>query len=346
MPIDGVITAQNAPVPQAGPATFAPSSPTAPHAAEVARSADADPKEGAAAKEKDPKALVPAGEGEAKKEGETKEEKVDAWRLASLAQKEKAARARAEEAKKAEQGLKARMAEIEARETRMRQAEENHQRKLAAYRANPLELLREYGLDYNQVSEYVARGNWSPEQAQAMALRQAQETAITAAQQVEALRKEQAEREAALRKELEDKEVAGKKDQVTQAVQSFKNEIGSFLEAEPESYELSNRDLPVAIEAVYEYIDEQYAKTGKVISTKAAADYVESRIFDELQKIFTGTKKFGNAGKPAAKPPATLSNRLRPAAATAPEERGQETEAERRARVVAEIEQAWAARRK
>lgn len=340
MPIDGTIVAAGAaaPAPQPAVTNFTPSTPTAPHAAEVAKAAGEAPV-------KEAPATKPGETPAPGKEGEAPEAKVEAWRLASLAKKEKAARERAEEARRAEQGLKARQAELEARETRVREAEEARQKKMQAYRANPLELLREYGLDYNQVSEFVARGQWTPEQATAFAIKQAQETAAAAAAETAQLRQEQAEREAKLRKELEERDQTTRSAQADGAVQAFKSEIAEFIQADPEAYELMGRDLPAAVEAMYEYVDEQFEKTGKMVSKKAAAEYIEGRIFDELNKVITTTKKFGKL-QPAARPPQTLRNNLGATRAAPQEERGQETEAERRARVTKEIEQVWAARRK
>lgn len=342
MPIEGTITPASSPAPISGPGTFTPSTPTAPHGAEPQK-----PVEAAAPPTADGGKLEAKPQLDADGEPvETKKEDGDeAWRLAALANKEKAARKRAEEAKQAEQGLKALKAEIEAREARLKEMETLQTARMSEYRSDPLKLLRDFGLDYNQVSEFVARGNWTPEQAAAMQLKNAQETAAKAASEVAALRKEQQEREAQLRKELGQREVQSRQQQEAQAVASYKNEIRSLLEAEPEVYELSLRDPDNAVEAVYAYVDEVFEQTGKMPTTKQAADYLENKIFEQLSEVISKSKKFApKQDKPA--PARTLSNRMAPSGSAADTtNRQRETENERRARVIADIEKVMRARR-
>jgi hypothetical protein len=275
---------------------------------------------------------------------------VESWRVAALAQKEKAARDAAASAKADRAAAESIRAQIEQEKQRFAQQQ-------ALYRQNPMALLQDHGFDYDSVTRYVAQGGWSPEQQQAAALAQQQAQIQALAQRQQEGLKQIEERLAKERSESEAAQAASQKQREEAAVADFKAEIGSFVKAEGEAYEMINLAGPNAIEQVYKTIRQHFEASGERLSYKAAADKVEEELFTEAQKIVEASKKLKSrfAPQPAPPPPARVppspglggARGVPPPAAAAPvaapaERTGPETEVQRRQRVTREIEASWA----
>jgi hypothetical protein len=267
---------------------------------------------------------------------------VESWRLAALAQKEKALRETAASAK-AERAA----AEQARNETlQMRQEFANRQQ---AYRQNPMLLLQEHGYDYDSVTRYVAQGGWSPEEQQAAMIASQQRAIQALAQQREQDRQEDAQRRADEQRQASERQTQAQKQAEASAVQEFKQELHDFVKAEPETYEMIGFAGENAMAMVYGKIEEHYQKTGQRLSNKDAADAVEADLVKEAERVVAGSKKlqsrFAPQPGPAAPAPAlrTLSNNLQ-SPPKPPEVPQHETESQRRARVTAAINQAWGRR--
>lgn len=264
---------------------------------------------------------------------------LESWRLAALSQKEKAARESAAQAKADREA--AAKDRAEAQQLREQLAQRDR-----VYRQNPMQLLQDYGHDYNGVTQYVAQGGWSPEQQMAAQLA-AQEQAIRALaqQRNQDLQAAQAQREAEAKARTE-AEAASRTEQETQAVADFKGELKTFVDAEPDNYEMIRLAGPQAVEAMFDRISEHFEKTQTRLSNKDAADAVEAALVAEAEKVIEASKKLKSKFAPPPPAPApppvtrTLTNQMRPPpVAAAPSK--PETEQERLDRVLGQINKAW-----
>lgn len=268
---------------------------------------------------------------------------VESWRLAALAQKEKALRETAASAK-AE-----RAAAEQARNETLQMRQEFMQRQ-QAYRQNPLLLLQEHGYDYDAVTRFVAQGGWSPEEQQAAMLASQQRAIQALAQQREQDRQEDAQRRAEEKAQGEAQRAAAQKQAESSAITEFKEELSTFVKAEPDAYEMISLAGPNALEMVYEKIEQHYQKTGQRLANKDAADAVEADLVKEAERVVAASKKLQSRFAPAAPPapaaPAvrTLSNSLNTPGKPPAGPPAGETESQRRARVTAAIQAAWGRR--
>jgi translation initiation factor IF-2 len=269
----------------------------------------------------------------------TRPPEVESWRLAALSQKEKAARESAAAAKADREAAAKDRAEVENFRQQFAQRE-------AGYRQDPMKLLTDFGYDYNTVTQFVAQGGWSPEQQQA-AREAARDQAIrTLAQQQQADRQAiQAQREADAKAQT-DAQAQAQAEAQTNAVAEFKGELKSFVDAEPDTYEMIRLAGPNALEAVFDKISDHFEKTQTRLSNKDAADAVEAALVAEAEKVIEASKKLKSKFAPPAPVRApvsrTLDNGMRPPPTGAkPVASEAETEAQRRARVVANINKAW-----
>jgi hypothetical protein len=282
----------------------------------------------------------PAPEPKAEEKAPEPVKEVESWRLAALSQKEKAIR---ESAAQAKADRAAAQAEREAVQ-RERQAWAERQ---SIYRQNPLQLLQDHGFDYDGVTRFVAQGGWSPEQ-QAAAQQAAQIQAIN-----ELARRQEADRQAFIAQREADLKAAQEREEQErtqaeqEAVTEFKEELSSFVKAEPDAYEMIGLAGQGAMDAIFARIEEHYQKTGERLSNKAAADAVEAELIAEAEKVINASKKLkGKFAPPPAPPPPTtrtLTNAMKPPVAPPPTGHT-ESEQERRARVTRQIEQAWGRR--
>lgn len=288
-----------------------------------------------------PPVAPPAPEPKVEEKAPEAPKEVESWRLAALSQKEKAIR---EQAAQAKADRAAAQAEREAVQ-RERQAYAERQN---VYRQNPLQLLQDHGFDYDGVTRFVAQGGWSPEQ-QAAAQQAAQVQAIN-----ELARRQEADRQAFIAQREADLKAAQEREEQErtqaeqEAVAEFKQELADFVKAEPDAYEMISLAGPNAMDAVFTRIEEHYQKTGERLSNKAAADAVEADLVAEAERVIAASKKLKSKFAPPPPPPApppvtrTLTNAMKPPVAAAPP--AHENEAERRARVTRQIEQAWGRR--
>ncbi len=137
---------------------------------------------------------------------------------------------------------------------------------------SPREALERYGFDYKQATDYELNdGNPTAEQI-----------ARAAQQDVELMRKEQADRDRmAAERAAKDAE-----DAKAQVVQEFKTEIQGFVEEKGDEYELIKFNS--AYEVVYLTIEEHYNKTGRLLSIPEGANMVEKYLekrWEEAQKL-------------------------------------------------------------
>ncbi len=120
------------------------------------------------------------------------------------------------------------------------------------------------------------------------------------------------------------------------------DECRAFVDSKPDDYELIAIHGSHAL--VPQLIEEEYKRTGKLLTSKAAADAVETYLTGQVEKA-AASKKLAARFLPQAKrtPAATLTNDL--AASTPVPKSAAKTEEERMARAIAAWEQVEKARK-
>lgn len=201
-------------------------------------------------------------------------------------------------------------------------------RELAA--SDPFAVLKAFNLDYDKLTEAALnRKELSPEEVAREAARA----------EFEAQRKAQAEAAEKLKRE----ETARIERERAQAMETFRGEVRDFIATNADTYELTA--LNKADNLVVQVVEQHFASTGKVLSTKEAADLVESHLEEQAVRL-AATKKLSAKLKPVSAPAeaapsapaassATLHNGL---SASTPASAGPLTYEERRARALAKLE--------
>lgn len=225
-------------------------------------------------------------------------------------QKAAAEKAGAEEAAKAK---------AEARELRSRL--DAYEKRRGEYAKNPLQALTDMfpGMEpvkaFELLAETARNSGKAPVQAETYALQQ----------RLDAMEKQ---RVADLEAQKQAAEQA-QRQQAEAAEKAFRAEVADFVKANAETYELTA--LYGQADAVYAVIEAEYAKSGKIISSKEASEKVEAKLEELVEKATSAKKvsaKMAAKFKPADPAPKTLSNDLatqvsteRPSAASTEAER-------------------------
>lgn len=299
-----------------------------------------------------PQQQAPAEPGqEEQQESGTEEQQPDAdlsRRLGIVAQKDRKARERLDEARAAEASVKAREEQLAAREASLKAEEERR----AGWRKNPKALLQDHGFVPEAALQFMLAGEkLSPEQRLAITVdeRLAAERAAVD-ERLEAMREEQRQEQA--KREAEDAEQA--KQELSQqeqiAVQELQADIGEIVAGDPKAFALVRKAGKNGIAAVYEHLstisDQQYKEMGRrpPITTKMlerAAREIEAAARKEMQEAMADpdwSQAVGVGTVRQAVAPRTLTNRLPPATTPPPAGERQETEAEKRERVKRELD--------
>lgn len=202
-----------------------------------------------------------------------KPEPSAAQRFAFLAKKESALQRQRAEIKAAREAMEAQKAEIE----KIRQEIEANKSKRDSYRTNPLGLLEEHGLTYKELTDYILNNNTVSTESQIRAIQERLDEQEKRREQEKLEAQKKAEEEA--------------KSREAQVIQEFRQEIGSFIKAKAETYELTA--LYDGADLVYDTVEEYFDKTGKVLSIPEACDLVEKYFESQVEKA-TKTKKLSS----------------------------------------------------
>ena len=198
-----------------------------------------------------------------------------ASKFAALSRKEKALRDR-------EAQIDARLAEIEAKAKEQEEKFGKYASLGERLQTEPIKVMEEEGLTYEQLTQMILNdGNPTPEM-QIQRLRDEIEGKYT-------------NEVANLRKELEEKEEAQKQAKHEEVIENFMGEITEFVNKD-EQYEFIRANN--AVNLVYSVIEEYHQETGRILSTKEAADQVESHLEEEAKK-FVKLKKIQGMLKPS-----------------------------------------------
>ena len=286
---------------------------------------------------------------------ETQQEEAgrESWRLAKVAQKDKAARERLAEARAVEARIKADREALEAREAKYRERETLE----AELRRNPRKALEHFGFNPEAALQFMLNGEkLTPEQQLAASVdARISESERRHQEDLQRLRDEDAEREKRREAESARESQQRAEQDHAMAIQEFKGEIVQFLEEEP-GFKLIRKMGRGGVDAVFEEIDEHYNRTaeqdrarggkgvGQRLSLKDAAELVKARALKEAQDYLAdeeiatelGLRSAQRYARPA---PPTLTNRGMAPAPVTPQPQREETVQEKTERVKAFIEQ-------
>lgn len=220
-----------------------------------------------------------ASETESTQEQRPEQDDKFASKFAALSRKEKALRERESE-------IEARMAELEARLVPKEEEKKPELPLDVRLKKNPLQTLEELGLPYEKLTELVLNDGQLPLEMQMQLMKEEMD------------RKYQSEIEK-LRSELTEKEKNKLKEQESRAVENYMAEISNFIESAKSEDGTAKYELIQANDAsdlIFEVVQEYYNENGRILSNEEAADYVESYLEEEAEKLFKLNKlksKFG-----------------------------------------------------
>lgn len=172
---------------------------------------------------------------------------------------------------KKERAIQKQLAEVKAAQAKI----QAYDRDRASAKQNPIKALEAMGLSYEEITNFILNGQKPTPELELKAVRD----------EVEALKKQDLDRQARA-KQLA-KERAEREYQET--LNEFKEEVGSFLDENKDSYELTT--MYNGNEIIEATIEQHFKSTGKLMSIKEAAELVEA-YFEEQVKAATKTKKF------------------------------------------------------
>jgi len=187
-----------------------------------------------------------------------------------------------------------------------RQAEELRAFEQAKKQAllNPLDALKQLGLTYEQITEFVLNDNKPTPNAEVMSVRQELE-------EFKRAQREEQEKLLEQQREMQTREQQA-------IIESFREEVGEYVSQHAETYELTN--LYGGANLVSDVIEEHFKQSGKLLTIPEAAKLVEEH-YEELARKAQQTKKFAvtqqkvastqaQTAAPAPRMGPTLSNDL------------------------------------
>jgi hypothetical protein len=198
-----------------------------------------------------------------------------------------------------------------------RAAKQFEERKAKA-RLNPVEALKDLGLSYEEVSEFVVNDNKPPVSAEVQAIRD----------EIERLREEQRQEKEEMRRITEEQ----LQQQQENVISRFNQDAISFVSADPERYAFTLAND--GAHYVPEIIEKHFHATGELLSVDKAAEIVEAH-FEEVADRVAKSSKFKAKVSPQApitqvaattpakqpvapaKRPVTLSNAMTASASSA-----------------------------
>lgn len=192
------------------------------------------------------------------------------------------------------QKLREEKAEIE----RAAQAAREFEEKKARAKLNPIDALKDLGLTYEQVSEFVVNDNKPTVSAEVQAIRD----------EIQRLREEQ-------QKEKEESQRIAQErlqQEQEQVIENFNNDVINHVVANPQKYEFTLAND--AAHYVPEIIEKHFLSTGELLSVDKAAEIVESHFEEIANKVAQAAKfrerllKTNAQSKAPATTPASVSS--------------------------------------
>lgn len=220
------------------------------------------------------------------------QEEKFAAKFAALSRKEKAIRQRELQVQQQMQQLEQRLKQMEEQSKQV----ENYKQIPDRLRKEPLKVLEESGLKFEQLAEMVLNDG---KPTQDMVLSEYEKKFMSRMEQLE--------------QKLAEKEAKEQQEKYDQAISQFQAQLVDFIGQTPD-YDLIRAND--ASDLVYQVIEEHHAETGQILSNKEACDAVEEYLLEEAKKLVDREKvkkllQPQTPSKPAAqtgKSSPTLSN--------------------------------------
>ena len=169
---------------------------------------------------------------------------------------------------KKEKALRQKEQQIKAAEDQLKRLEALRQKA----KDNPIEVLQEFGLTYDQLTDYIL----------------GTQKEVTPEDRIAAI-EERIERE---RKEAEERAAKAEAERIERTIASWKEHtLKRGLQADADRWELVNSRGDDGVELVWEVIESYHQTHGEVLDWQRAADEVEKHMESEARKIL-GLKKF------------------------------------------------------
>lgn len=198
-----------------------------------------------------------------------------------------------------------------------RAAKQFEERKAKA-RLNPVEALKDLGLSYEDVSEFVVNDNKPTVSAEVQAIRD----------EIERLREEQRQEKELARQQAE----ASLQQEQESVIARFNEDAVTFVMSNPQKFEFTLANN--ATHYVPEIIEKHFLDTGELLTIDKAAEIVEAHYEEVAERVANSLKFKSKLSKPApvaqtaatqpaitqvapAKRPVTLSNALTASASSA-----------------------------
>jgi len=197
-------------------------------------------------------------------------------KFAVLARKEAEVYRRAQAVKQQQAELARQAEEIKAFQEMKRNA-----------RLNPVDALKQLGLTYEEITEYLMNDNKPTPSAEVMSLKQ----------ELEEFKRQQTSEQ----KRLMEQQRAAAEAEQQQIVEQFREEVADYVAKHADTYELTA--LYEGANLVSQVIEEHFKQTQKLMDVSEAARLVEEH-FEELARKAQATKKFAVTQQKAASPQA------------------------------------------
>lgn len=204
--------------------------------------------------------------------GEPKQEEKFASKFAALSRKEKALLER-------EKSIKEQSSKFEKFGSLLETAKEN-----------PLALLEEAGLTFDDLANYVLSQGKEKDPASEVMKR------------LEALESQRAEDQ----KRAEQKELDRQKAYVEKAITEYRKDLDGYIAANPDDYELILANN--AQDDVWEVVEEYFYETGEILAPEQAAKQVEDYLVAEAEKLLKSKKLASRFSPKEATPDAQKAN--------------------------------------
>lgn len=190
------------------------------------------------------------------------QEEKFAAKFAALSRKEKAIRQREAQLNQQMQELQSRLQQLEEQNKQVESIKSIPDR----LKKEPLKVLSESGLTFEQLAEMVLNNDGKP--TQDMILNEYEQKFMSKIQDLE--------------KKLAEKESKEQEERYNQAITQFQAQLTDFVN-KTEDYELIRAND--SVDLVYQVIEEHFNETNEILSNKEACDAVEEYLLEEAKKL-------------------------------------------------------------
>jgi hypothetical protein len=211
---------------------------------------------------------------------------TDAKLTESTSQRFAALARREQQLVKERQAIAAEKTRIASLEAKIKELTEQQESIKQQARLNPRKALEYLGTNYEDITNHFLKGEAvTPELV-----------AGVVEEKLTAFQKQQIEEREAEKKAAEEAKRLSTQAEADRTINEFKSDLRTYLDQNKDKYELIS--LYDSQDAVYETIEQYFAKEKKILSADEAAEMVEKQL-EELAKRLSATEKYGSLVTPA-----------------------------------------------